>query len=116
MAKIFESHGLGDAAGVRRRRRRTPRSSTISIRRPRDLEGYLFPETYALPRQDSTPDKLVALMVTRFEHVFTPELRQAAAARNLSVRQAVTLALDRREGDGPARRASADRRRVHATG
>jgi UPF0755 protein len=31
-------------------------------------------------------------MVSRFEHVFTPELRQAAAARNLTVRQAVTLA------------------------
>ena len=31
-------------------------------------------------------------MVARFEHVFTPALREAAAARHLSVRQAVTLA------------------------
>ncbi len=31
-------------------------------------------------------------MVARFEKVFTPELRQAAAARTLTVRQAVTLA------------------------
>ena len=31
-------------------------------------------------------------MVERFEHVFTPELRAAAAAHQLSVRQAVTLA------------------------
>src|SRR5207244_7585442 len=56
-----------------------------------DLEGYLFPETYALPRKTDAA-KLVQLMTARFEHVFTPELRQAAAARNLSVRQAVTLA------------------------
>jgi UPF0755 protein len=56
-----------------------------------DLEGYLFPETYALSRHADAA-KLVALMVSRFEHVFTPELRQAAAARNLTVRKAVTLA------------------------
>jgi UPF0755 protein len=30
--------------------------------------------------------------VARFEHVFTPELRETAAAHHLSVRQAVTLA------------------------
>ena len=32
------------------------------------------------------------LAVARFEQVFTPELRQAAAARSLTLRQAVTLA------------------------
>jgi peptidoglycan lytic transglycosylase G len=32
------------------------------------------------------------MMVSRFEHVFTPEMRTAAAARHLTVRQAVTLA------------------------
>src|SRR5262249_62089539 len=36
--------------------------------------------------------QLVPLMVTRFTHVFSADLRQAAVARNLSVRQAVTLA------------------------
>jgi len=56
-----------------------------------DLEGYLFPETYALPRSTDA-QKLIRLMIGRFERVFTSELRQAAAARNLSVRQAVTLA------------------------
>jgi UPF0755 protein len=57
----------------------------------RNLEGYLFPDTYALPRRASARD-LVTRMVGRFESVMTPELRQAAADRGLSVRQAVTLA------------------------
>jgi UPF0755 protein len=55
------------------------------------LEGYLFPETYALPRHTEA-SRVVKAMVDRFTRVFTPELREAAAARGLSVRQAVTLA------------------------
>ena len=51
----------------------------------------MFPETYAVPRRTDAA-KLVRTMVARFEKILTPELRQAAAARNLSVRQAVTLA------------------------
>jgi peptidoglycan lytic transglycosylase G len=90
MARIFESHGLGAAA-----------SFVDAVRDPqpirnldpaaRDLEGYLFPETYALPRKTGAP-KLVAQMVEAFERALTPELRAAAAARQLSVRQLVTLA------------------------
>ena len=57
----------------------------------RDLEGYLFPETYALSRHTDAP-RLVRLMVDRFEHVFTPEMKQAAEARGLTVRQAVAIA------------------------
>jgi UPF0755 protein len=56
-----------------------------------DLEGYLFPETYSLPRGTSA-SRLVRLMVDRFEHNFPPELRQAALARGLTVHQAVVLA------------------------
>ena len=56
-----------------------------------DLEGYLFPETYSLPR-DATADDLVEAMVAQFERTFDDALRQRAAARDLSVRQVVTLA------------------------
>ena len=42
-------------------------------------------------------------MVARFEKVFTPELRQAAAARDLTVRQAGDARLDRRKGNGESR-------------
>jgi UPF0755 protein len=90
MAKIFDSHGLGPADSFKDAAR-TPALIHALDPEAKDLEGYLFPETYALSRH-ADASKLVALMVSRFEHVFTGELRQAAAARNLTVRQAVTLA------------------------
>jgi len=57
----------------------------------RNLEGYLFPDTYALPRRASARD-LVERMVRRFKAVMTDELRALAGARGLDLRQAVTLA------------------------
>lgn len=57
----------------------------------RDLEGYLFPDTYALPRR-AAADDLVRLMMARFKTVFGDDLQRAAAARGLTVRQAVTIA------------------------
>ena len=90
MAKIFESHGLGSAAAFVHAAR-DPAPIRDLDPSAKDLEGYLFPETYALPRHTDAA-KLVRMMVARFDKVFTPELRQAAAARNLTVRQAVTLA------------------------
>ena len=89
MSMLFESHGLGEAAAFVEAAKNAALVRELDPA-ARDLEGYLFPETYALPRTTDA-DKLVRMMVARFEHVFTPELRQAAAARNLSVRQAVTL-------------------------
>ena len=56
-----------------------------------DLEGYLFPETYSLPR-DATADDLVEAMVAQFERTFDDGLRARAAARKLSIREVVTLA------------------------
>jgi UPF0755 protein len=90
MSKIFESHGLGTAAAFVQA---VHDPSPINGLDPaaKDLEGYLFPETYAVPRRTDAA-KLVRTMVARFEKILTPELRQAAAARNLSVRQVVTLA------------------------
>jgi len=90
MAKIFESHGLGSAASF------VDASKDASLVHDidpaaADLEGYLFPETYPLSRHTEA-QKLMRLMVSRFAHVFTPEMRQASAARGLTVRQAVTLA------------------------
>jgi len=90
MSKIFESHGLGPASAFVRA------SKDAELVRPidpaaRDLEGYLFPDTYPLSRHTDAA-RLVHLMVDRFHHVFTPEMMEAAAARGLTVRQAVTLA------------------------
>ena len=90
MAKIFESHGLGPASAFIQA---AGNAELVRALDPaaRDLEGYLFPETYGLPRR-SDAAKLIRLMVSRFEHVFTPELRREAAARHMTVRQAMTLA------------------------
>jgi len=90
MANVFESHGLGTAATFKQA---ALDGSLVREFDPgaRNLEGYLFPETYSVPRRtDAT--KLVRMMVDRFDHVLTPELRAAAAARGLNVRQFVTLA------------------------
>jgi UPF0755 protein len=90
MAKIFESSGFGPADAF------VEAASDASLVRAldpaaKDLEGYLFPDTYALPRKTDGP-KLVRRMVTAFERALTPDIREAAAARKLSVRQLVTLA------------------------
>lgn len=56
-----------------------------------DLEGYLFPETYALPR--GTPaTEVVSQMVLFFRKAFDNDLRAAAAADGLTARQVITLA------------------------
>lgn len=57
----------------------------------RDLEGYLFPDTYALPRR-ATAAELVDRMVANFRSVVTTDLIARASARGLSVRELVTLA------------------------
>ena len=62
-----------------------------------DLEGYLFPETYSLPRGADAVD-LVEAMVAQFRRAFDADLQARAAARGLGVREVVTLAsLIRRE-------------------
>ncbi len=57
----------------------------------RDLEGYLFPDTYHLPRKASEAE-LVAAMVAEFREVFDEGLRRRAAKLGMSVRDVVTLA------------------------
>jgi UPF0755 protein len=90
MGKIYETHEVGPASAFVMAAR-DPSAIKALDPAARDLEGYLFPETYLLSRRSDAP-RLVRLMTERFEHVFTPDLRQAAAARGLTVRQAVTLA------------------------
>ncbi len=90
MATLFESQGLGAAASFREAA--ADRSLIASIDpEATDLEGYLFPETYAVSRHVQAA-QLVRAMIDRFTHVLTPDLRDAAAARGWSVRQLVTLA------------------------
>jgi UPF0755 protein len=90
MAVRFEQAGLGSMAEFLEAARADGLVADLDPE-ARDLEGYLFPDTYALPR--GTPAaRLVALMVARFREAFGPELRETARARGLSVRAVVTLA------------------------
>ena len=59
--------------------------------RAKDLEGYLFPDTYLLPRK-ATEAELVAAMVAEFREVFDEGRRLRAAELGMSVRDVVTLA------------------------
>jgi UPF0755 protein len=90
MAVIFEEKGFGPASEFTAAASKSGPIRALDPQAP-DLEGYLFPDTYTLPRR-TTAEELVARMVARFEQSLTPETRQLAASRGLSVRELVTLA------------------------
>ncbi len=90
MARLFEERGFGPAAAFEQA------ASDVSVVREwdpaaRDLEGYLFPETYSLTRHTDAAT-LVHEMVARFARVFPAEARQAVVAEGRTVRDVVTLA------------------------
>jgi UPF0755 protein len=89
-AAVFEQHGLGSAAAF------LEASRDVSMIRDldpeaRDLEGYLFPETYAVART-AGPTRLVRMMVERFRMAFPTAAQQEAEGQGRTVRQVVTLA------------------------
>jgi UPF0755 protein len=90
MAQLFESKGLGSATEFSK-----VASDAAPIRKldpaAKDLEGYLFPDTYATTRH-TTPAQLVPRMVAGFENALAPETWSAAEGRGLSLRELVTLA------------------------
>jgi len=90
MARIYESAGLGSASAFTAAASDASLASGIDSE-ARDLEGYLFPDTYALPRRATAAD-LVGKMVARFQKVFSPALRGEAEVLGLTVRDAVILA------------------------
>lgn len=90
MAKLYESHGFGRATDFIAAARNVKRVRQLDDKAS-DLEGYLFPETYALPRQTPAA-RLVDLMVDRFLAVYDDQMRARGAAQGLTMRQAVTLA------------------------
>jgi UPF0755 protein len=90
MSKIFEAKGLGSAASF--------------VAAGQKLEGFLYPETYALSRHTDAA-QLVRLMNEAFDRALTPEIRAAAAARGLTIDQLATLAsIVEKETGNPAER------------
>lgn len=54
-------------------------------------EGFLFPDSYSLPRSTSA-EQLVSILLQNFAFHLTPELKEGFARRNLSIYQGVILA------------------------
>ena len=90
MAAIFEAGGFGTRQAFASAAAEANLVADLDEQAV-DLEGYLFPETYALPR-DVTAGDLVRAMVAQFRQTFEGEIQAAAEARGLTVREAVTLA------------------------
>ena len=90
MAELYESRGFGPAKDFIEAAKNVALVQAIDPA-AKDLEGYLFPDTYALPRR-ATADQLVARMVASFTKALTPDLIEKATANGQSVRQLVTLA------------------------
>jgi UPF0755 protein len=90
MARLYEERGFGSAASFIEA---AGDVSAIAALDPQasDLEGYLFPETYAVPRRVPA-SRLVSQMVNRFLGVYSADLRQRAEAQGLTTRQVVSLA------------------------
>jgi UPF0755 protein len=91
MASIFAASGLGTAEEFTR-----AAADTLPIASydpaATDLEGYLFPDSYAFSRHVGA-DAAVRAMVKAFEHaVGTADFRAAAVAQGMSLRDVVTLA------------------------
>jgi len=90
LADLFAEQGLGRRDDFIKAARTTSLIAHLD-REAEDLEGYLFPDTYPFARR-VTAEEVVRAMVAGFERAFDAELRAAAAARGLTVRQVVTLA------------------------
>ena len=90
MASVYENAEFGTASDFMAASKRADLIIDIDPKAT-DLEGYLFPDTYTLPRS-ATAEQLVEQMVAQFRKVLTPELKQQAADRGLTVRELVTLA------------------------
>lgn len=90
MARVYETRGFGRASDFVEAARRPELVRDLDPKAG-DLEGYLYPETYALPR--GTPAAtLVGMMVDRFKASYDGTLRARAEAQGLSTREVVTLA------------------------
>ena len=90
MARVYESKGFGTARAFIAA---ASDGSLVKDIDPKaaDLEGYLFPETYPLPRRADAA-RVVGMMVERFLASYDETLRARAEAQQLTTRHVVTLA------------------------
>jgi UPF0755 protein len=90
MARLYESRKFGTAASFLEAARDTAPIRDLDPAAT-DLEGYLFPETYAVPRGVPAA-RLVGMMVDRFLMTYTEDLRRSAETQGLTTREVLSLA------------------------
>lgn len=56
-----------------------------------NLEGYMFPETYHIPKNTSE-EKLIENMVSQFKKTFNPQWRERSREMGMNIREVVILA------------------------
>jgi UPF0755 protein len=90
MARIYEARGFGPAGDFVKAAADASRIQDLDPQAP-DLEGYLYPETYTIPR--GTPArKLIDLMLDRFRAAYSEDLQAQARAQGFTTRQVITIA------------------------
>jgi len=90
LARRLEAEGLASTQDVLRVAHDRWFLRTLDID-AQSVEGYLFPDTYQFVK-GMTPEEILARMAARMRDLITPDLREKARARALSVHQLLTLA------------------------
>ena len=92
MADYFEARGFFSASEFVEATRQIPRGQYPWL--PADLphlEGFLFPDSYLLPKTGITAERVVRQMLDEFERVALPAYRQGKDRTDLSLLEWVTL-------------------------
>ena len=110
MAEVFEARGFG------RRGAFIEAAANVALIKDLDaeavdLEGYLFPETYALPR-DTPAERVIGMMVDRFRATYTDEWRRRAVGRGADHAAGRHAGVARGKGNRPGAGAAGGRRGV----
>ncbi|MGH7209627.1 MAG: endolytic transglycosylase MltG [Nitrospiraceae bacterium] len=90
IANLLEQKGLADKAEFLGLARDSNFIRTLGLDLS-SLEGYLFPNTYHVPRRATSKD-IISAMVTDLWQAFTPAFRARARDVNMSIHQVLTLA------------------------
>jgi len=104
VAALLQAKGLADAAKFLALARSPEEARKLSVSAA-SLEGYLFPDTYQIPRGFGE-SRILALMAARFRERVPAGLLEKGRARGLSAHQVLTLAsIVEREARADAERA-----------
>lgn len=96
MADLFEKQGFFSAKDfVAAAQRTSPKRRSWLPEDVPSLEGFLFPDTYQILPSEATPDRIINLMLDRFEQVALPVYQESQSGKpkvKVSLKDWVTLA------------------------